>query len=217
MSLDSPSRVPHPSGAAGQPAAAPPEPLHLRFSLRHAFWLVTLLGILLAGMVTAGGITSLVLLLMATVVALHVTGTVVGNRLQTHADQCRAWRAAQGTQADPPPDRSALATSTAPAACPELPLPGPLAERESARAWKWLPLAALAGAVVGGCGGAVLLEMTIGPRTSVLGTMVGSVSLAVLGGWSTFLIGSLWGIVRHGWSRAAAGQKQDEASRRAHR
>src|SRR4029077_18190019 len=52
---------------------------------------------------------------------------------------------------------------------------------------RWLPLLVAAGAVVGGCIGAVLLELTIGSRTSSVGIAVGALSTAVLGAWCAFI------------------------------
>ena len=62
----------------------------------------------------------------------------------------------------------------------------------------------MAGIVSGGFVGAMLLAATIGHRTSAAGILVGSASLAVVGGWLAFLCGSFYGIFRHGLRDALA-------------
>jgi hypothetical protein len=75
-----------------------------------------------------------------------------------------------------------------------------------------LPRLILAGVLFGGVGGAILLVILIGPRTSLAGILVGAISLAVLGGWFSFLGGSFYGIFRHGLREALADQRRDEAA-----
>ena len=182
----------------------PPELPLLRFSLRQLFWFVTVLGILLAGIVASSpGITPLVLLLAALVVALHVGGTALGSRLRAHADQQRAWQMAHERPlgAGPAAHLSSTELSTT------LPL---YSRRSSLRGLPWL---VVAGALVGICGGAVLLSATIGHRTSGVGIAVGAISLGIVGAWFAFLGGSFWGIVHHGWREAVSEQKKDESRR----
>jgi hypothetical protein len=58
--------------------------------------------------------------------------------------------------------------------------------------------------MVGGVAGAIILIWIIGHRASFSGILLGSVSLAVLGGWFSSLGGSFYGIFRHGLRDALA-------------
>jgi hypothetical protein len=72
----------------------------------------------------------------------------------------------------------------------------------------------VAGTLLGGVGGAVVLAFALGPRTPLAGVLVGGFSLAVLGGWFAFLGGSFFGIFRHGIRDALAEQQKDEVQHR---
>src|SRR5690349_6720566 len=65
-----------------------------RFRLKHMFWCVTGVCLLLATLVIAnrsGNMTPLAILLAVLVVILHVAGTAIGLRMKQHADRRRAW------------------------------------------------------------------------------------------------------------------------------
>jgi hypothetical protein len=169
---------------------------------------VAVLCVLLAGVAASrDGLTATVLLLAALVVALHVSGTVLGSRLRAHADQQRAWDAAHNVAAvdDSAPSAAWTAQSAA----------SPLYGRRSSL--RWLRRIVAGGALLGAMGGAVLLTMTIGHRTGAIGIAVGAISLGVVGGWFAFLASSFWTILHRGWREAAAHEQQDKARRSAGR
>jgi hypothetical protein len=74
-----------------------------------------------------------------------------------------------------------------------------------------LPALILLGGVFGGIAGGSFLVAVIGDRTSAAGIVVGSISLAVLGGWFMFLTSSFYLIFRHGLREAIAEQEKDES------
>jgi hypothetical protein len=85
--------------------------------------------------------------------------------------------------------------------------------RRGSTALPWLPRLIVGGSLLGGVIGAIVLAATIGHRTSAAGIIVGSASLAVVGGWVAFLSGSFYGIFRHGLRDALAEQRKDESPR----
>ena len=89
--------------------------------------------------------------------------------------------------------------------------------RRGSTALPWLPRLITAGGLAGGVAGAILLSATVGHRTSAAGIVVGSVSLAVVGGWFAFLFGNFYGIFRHGLRDAVAEQRKDESLRQVRR
>jgi hypothetical protein len=165
-----------------------------RFGLRHLFWFVTGVSVLLAATASfpEGSYGSLALLLAIAVVALHLMSTAVGSHLRAEADK--------HTAVFLPTDVSAALASKA-AEASHSPL------RTHGLAVRWLPLLVAAGAVVGGCIGAVLLELTIGSRTTSLGVAVGALSTAVLGAWCAFIGSNFSAILRRGWRDAVADPK----------
>ena len=182
--------------------ANPESPL-FHFGLRQLFWFIAVLSVLLAGIVSTGGVSAAVLLLAALVVAGHLFATALGSRLRTDADKSLDWQ----------PDRTLRDTRGSFRLGDRN--PAGLARRSPWHCRRstdlpWLPGMILAGALLGGTAGAVLLTLTIGHRTSAAGLVVGSLSAAVLGGWFTFLGGSFYGIVRHGLRDALAEQQKDE-------
>jgi hypothetical protein len=188
-------------GLTTQPPAAVdfPEPARpvLRFGLRHVFWFVTAVSVLLATFASFpdGSYGSIALMMAIFVVVLHLLSTAVGSHLRAEADkQTAVFRPLDCSGLDP---RCSMQT------------PSPL--HTHGLALRWLPLLIVAGAVLGGCVGAVLLEATIGGRTTAVGVAIGALSAAVLGGWFAFLGGSFTAILRQGWREAVAQQKIDEA------
>jgi hypothetical protein len=172
-----------------------------RFGLRQLLAFVALLSTLLGAMVAAGGPLALLLLVAALVIGLHVTSTALGTKLRSRADR--------GQANDQHPRSQAPAE-----AWPPLNVP-PRSPWHSARSTPlgWLPKLIIAGIALGGMGGAIFLMLLVGHRLSAAGLAVGSMSLAVLGGWFAFLAGSFCGIMRHGWREAVSEQMKDERKR----
>lgn len=190
---------------------SPPTLPVLRFGLRQLFWTVTALSLLLAAIATSPNRTATMLLLLAgVIVATHVTATAIGSRLRRHAQEARDWELYYGLDG-----RSAVEKqehSRDPGAAQSRPR-SPWHFRGST-ALRWLPKLVIAGAVVGGVAGAALfLTDALGRSPSPAGIIVGAISLAVLGGWLAFLMGSFYAIVRHGVLDAMAQQDRDHSSR----
>jgi hypothetical protein len=169
-----------------------PQKPSLRFSLRSLFLLVTAAGVLLAICSNAdgGGYAPIALLLAISVIVLHLLSTVVGNHLRSEADREIGVFRVLG-------DLAAAETASLPAADVT---PSPLCTH--GLGIRWLPMLVIAGAVIGGCLGAFLLEAIVGGQTTAVGIAVGALSTAVLGAWFAFLAGNFWSIVRQGWRDA---------------
>ena len=201
--LGSPSGGNQPADAVGRADL----PL-FRFDLRQLFWFIAVLSVLLAGIVLSDGLTAVALLLAALVVAAHLFSAALGSRLRRHSDQQRAWRSEKiSPTADPEPEkRDGPASVVAIQASPRSPWHG-----RGSTSLPWLRRLVLAGIILGGAGGGLLLGATIGHRTSAAGICVGAVSLAVLTGWFSFLGGSFYGIFRHGLRDAMAEPRNDRS------
>jgi hypothetical protein len=177
-----------------------PVPPIFRFSLRHLFWFVSAASILLAILASlpAGSYGFIALPLAISVIILHLLSTAVGNRLRAEADrQTGVFRPIDGKGLAPAETTQAalcVAASRSPLHARGLSI-------------RWLPLLIVCGALLGGCIGAVLLELAIGSRTTPVGVAVGALSSAVLGGWLAFLGGSFFAIIRQGWLDAVAEPK----------
>lgn len=201
------AKLPGPSVANSPPTELP----LLRFRLRHLFWIVAGVCVLMAGLVASSGITSLALLLAVIVAVAHVTATALGSRLRDHADHRRSWESSHAPHGAGRPFNS-LSSAARPAAANSIKsAQPPLYSRRSSL--RRLPLLVAAGALLGLLVGAAVLAGTIGHRTSAAGIAVGAVSLGIVGGWFALLGGCFWSILRQGWREAVAHQKQDEARR----
>jgi len=181
-----------------------------RFRLKHMFWCVTGVCLLLATLVIAsrtGSMTPLAILLAVGVVILHISGTAIGLRMKQHADRCRAWEEAARFEAE----RDALpqfsAGAEAMTSLRERPR-SPLHVHD--RPLRRLRLCVAAGAVVGGCMGVTALSLLIGDRTTFAGLVVGAVSTAVVGAWFAFVVANSWTIFRQGWRDAVNAAAPDE-------
>ena len=184
-----------------RPARRAPELPLFRFGLRQLFWFVTAVSVLLAAAVAVSpGVAPVLLWIAALIVAAHVTGTALGSRLRAHADQVRHWEGMHPSSRSNAPDAAERSCDLAAAT---LPPPSPWHLHKST-ALGWVPTLVAAGAVVGGCGGAALLALTVGHRTSAAGIAVGALSLAVIGGWLAFVGSSFVAIFRHGVRDAMA-------------
>jgi hypothetical protein len=170
----------------------------LRFSLRNLFSFITAAGVLLAicSSCEGGGYAPIAVLLAVSVVLLHLISTVVGNNLRSEADKQTGVFRSFGDTASEQIIRAPLARDIT---------PSPLHTR--GRTMRWLPMVVLAGAAVGGCLGAILLEAIVGGRTTAVGVAVGALSTAVLGAWFAFLGGNFWSILHKGWRDAVAEHK----------
>jgi hypothetical protein len=154
------------------------------------------------------GPAPLFLLTVVLIIAAHVAATAIGSRLRRHANEARAWEALHGAASKAAPDAAERSCDLAAAT---LPPPSPWFRRGST-SLQWLPKLVVAGAVLGGCGGAALFAAdTIGHRASLAGIVVGAISLAVLGAWFAFLGGSFYAIFRHGLREALAHQRGDQS------
>lgn len=191
------------------PGIGSPEPQLpvLRFRLRHLFWCTTGIAVLLAALILcsrADGGLPLGLLLAVIAVLLHLGGTAIGTQLRSHANERRAWEAARqrsGVADDHPPMATAATVSMPPGR--RSPLHG------HQKPLRRLPLFILAGAIIGGCLGVILLTITIGSRTTPAGIAVGATSTAVLGAWIAFVAASSWTIMRQGWRDAVSDEPRE--------
>jgi hypothetical protein len=193
---------------ANTAAVGPIEAPLFRFRLRQVFWVTTVVSILLACIVSADGITASVILLASLVVVAHLFSTSLSSRLRDRSDEQNGWRSAKTplvyTEADGrhlPADLHAIRTT---ARSPwhgrgSTPLP-------------WLRRLVASGAIGGGAAGALILILVIGHRASFAGILLGSVSLAVVGGWFSFLGASFYGIFRHGLRDALANDRGNQSA-----
>jgi hypothetical protein len=167
-----------------------------RFGLKQLLAFVAALSTLLAAIVIVDGISAAVLLLVTLVVAAHVLSTALGSRLRAHANRSQHKRVAMVQSRDarhlPPP---------------------PYWHSHGRPVLRWRSLLMVAGIAIGGLGGGAFLASAIGNRTSAAGILVGSISLAVIGGWVTFLATSFYAIFRRGWREAVQG---DDSLRKSH-
>jgi hypothetical protein len=192
-----------PPKTADSHAAASDELPLFRFGLKQLLAFVAALSALLTALVIADGLTATVLLLAALVVAAHVFSTALGSRLRAHANQLQRKRGATVL----PPD-----TGHRPQGGHLTPLPYWHSHGRPVLRWRSLLMAA--GIAVGGFGGGTFMASASGNHTSAAGILVGSMSLAVVGGWFTFLATSFYATFRRGWREAVEG---DESLRRQHR
>jgi hypothetical protein len=190
-------------------SSAPAELPLFCFGLRQLFMFVAGLSILLAGMVIVDGRTATVLLIGTLVVAAHVAATALGARLRLYADR-RREKSDQGDVDDllAAVSRRSRMTSVATGAL------HPAARSpwytSGSTPLSWMPRFVVAGVLVGGVIGIVVLITVAGPRASHAGLLVGCLSMAVLGGWFAFLSGSFVAILRHGLRDAIAQHRKDE-------
>jgi hypothetical protein len=200
------------SGLGDTRLSEPPRPTDLplfRFRLRQLFWFIAIVSTVLAAISSANGITALALLLATLVVTAHLFSTTLGHQLRWHADLAQRWNEQPGV---PHPTCAHWTAQAGDATALPVPRRSPW-HRRGSTSLPWLRRVVLAGILLGGVGGACVLAATIGHRTSPAGILVGSISLAVLGGWFAFLSGSFYGIFRHGLHEALTEQQNDETRR----
>jgi hypothetical protein len=167
-----------------------------RFGLRQLLAFVTITCLLMTAMVLSGGLIALALVLATLVVVFHVFSTALGTQLRSHADHLRIHNSSQQGA-----DQRAQSAGPRINATPQP--RSPWHERRSTPL-PWLPRLVAAAALLSGVLGAILLNVTIGHRTSLAGIAVGSSSLAVVGGWFAFVGYSFYGVFRHGLRDAMA-------------
>ena len=181
-----------------------------RFGLKQLLWTTALASIFLACIVSADGITATVILLASLVIVAHLFGTSLGSRLRARSDERYSWRGeTSAPNIEEVPEECGLAELTIVRSASRSPWHG-----RGSTPLPWLRRLIVTGAVAGGVGGAILLSLTIGHRTSFSGVLLGSLSLGVLGGWFSFLGGSFYGIFRHGLRDALADQRGDQSGGR---
>jgi hypothetical protein len=180
-----------------------------RFDLRQLLWFVAALSGLMAALVSLPGLIAAALLLAVLVVSAHVLSTAIGTRLRAQTDEAQRREDCGNLGEKLAGMRGDFELR---AATPQNLKRSPW-HRRGSTALPWLPRLIIAGGLAGGVAGAFLLAATIGHRTSAAGIVVGSISLAVVGGWFAFLVGSFYGIFRHGLRDALAEQQKDESPR----
>jgi hypothetical protein len=171
-----------------------------RFGLRDLLVYTAFLCLVLVGMLLTKGIAAAVVLMAALVVAAHVIGTALGSRLRESSGRFRfdepsvaefdeeSWRIADH-----------MTFHAARRSC---------WHGRGRAGRRRISTMILAGAVFGGLAGGGLIWFTVGDRTSLAGVLVGSISLAVLGGWFAFLAANFYMIFRHGLREAAESDRE---------
>jgi hypothetical protein len=177
-----------------------PEPQLFRFRLRQLLAVVTLICLLLAAVVSSSGLAAAVLLLATLVVVFHIFSTVLATQLREHADQSIARHAmrneagASSSEFDRPVEIQLSRSPWHDRASTPLP---------------WLPRFVLGVSFCGGILGAFVLALTNDRHASPAGIVVGSISIAVVAGWFSFLGYSFYGVFRHGLKQAMAEERRD--------
>jgi len=179
------------------------------FGLRQLLWFIAGVSTLLAGIVSANGVSAIAFLMAALVLMAHLFSTALGSRLRSDADKSLVWDIDRSLR-----DNSSSAHGRGSADVSTRPSPW---HGRGSTALPWLRPLIFGGVLIGGMAGAVFLSLTIGYRSSAAGIIVAAVSAAVLGGWLMFLGGSFYGIFRHGLRDALAETQKDEARQRAPR
>src|SRR3954451_3274408 len=180
-----------------------------RFRLRQLLAFVAATCALLAALVSASGVIALALTIVAAVVAMHVFATSLGNTLQSRINSERR------SPASPPGFDPAIPCVTRQGDTFATALSEPLSPWHGSGPTylPWLSRIVLAGMLVSGIAGCVVLFGVFGDRISIAGTLIGAISFAVLGGWFWFLCGNFYGVFRHGFREALADQQKDRSSR----
>jgi hypothetical protein len=174
-----------------------------RFGLRQLLSFVGAVSVLFAALVSAGGLAALVLLLFVLVVVMHVFATTLGGHLRAKSDREHQFEAADSLPiesiASKAERRERLAAVRS----------GPRSpwHNRGTTILPWLRKLVISAIACGAVVGTAYLAVKIGYRTSPAGVVVGGISVAVLFGWFAFLFGSFYGVFRHGFRDAVAGEK----------
>jgi hypothetical protein len=192
-----PSRAP----AAFERPQISDDPQLFRFRLRQILLFVAFVSLLLAAIVSTSGLTAAVLILATLVIVFHVLSTSLATQLRSHTDRSIAQRAAAPNQ-----DKVQInSVERAPHANP----PRSPWHGRGSTPLPWLTRLIAAAMAIGGIAGAALLTLVIGRETSAAGIIVGSLSLAVVAGWITFVGYSFVNVFRHGLRAASADERRD--------
>jgi hypothetical protein len=160
--------------------------------------------------VLSQGIAAVAILLAALIVAAHLFSTALASRLRSRADYEQEIARFESPESAEAAESVTHANGTVIPRCSRSPW-----HLRGSTALPWLRRLIVAGVAVGGLIGTAVLAATIGDRSTAAGIVVGGVSSAVLGGWTAFLGGSFYGILRHGLHDAITEQRKDELRGRA--
>jgi hypothetical protein len=196
---------------AAPPAAPSVHPLTnqddlplFRFGLRQLLYFVAAVSAILAVLALSTGLLAAVLLLGVIVVIMHVFATALGSRLRERADRTNVFESSDELPihaiASASERRERLAAMKFDPRSPW--------HSRGTTALPWLRRLVIVAIACGGVCGAVYLAVTIGYRTSPAGVIIGGISVAVLFGWVAFLVGSFYGVFRHGFREAVAEQQK---------
>lgn len=158
---------------------------------------VALLSVLCTLLVRTEGPIPLIIIVATLLIAAHVFGTLVGNRLRDTSADVRRWREAHPKLDNDAPRAEAELSDASKAV---LPPTTPLANH--GRVSNWLVWFIVGGALLSMILGGTLLWLTIGERIGWAGWIVGTISCGVLGTWTAFLASSFSTIARHAWRHA---------------
>ena len=199
--------IPHPTAGSSVTASRTPadDPPLFHFGLRQLFLFVAVISGLFTALALTQGLTALVILLMAIIVAMHVFATSLGSHLRARADRHQVFEAADRL----PIESIASVAERSERLAFVLSSPRSPWHARGATVLPWLRRTVIAAIACGGVIGAAYLAVTIGYRTSPAGVIVGGLSVAVLFGWFAFLFGNFYGVFRHGFRDAVAEQQND--------
>ncbi len=166
--------LPH---AADPHAVRPPQ-----FGLRTLLLGVTLLSVAFAVSVAVGAAQSMMLLLLASLIGLHIVGNALGTRLRDRRE-CEDRALKSGDAGRP---EFGVAPTIAPARR--------LQENTAIRR-PWLVAGAVCATISGTVGGLAIAAL-VGEKLTIPGLALGIASSAVLGGFFGFMACSLWSVAR---------------------
>lgn len=189
---------------AAPPVASQGELPLFRFGLRQLLYFVAAVSAVLAVLALSSGLPAAVMLLGILVVIMHVFATALGSRLRERADRANAFESSHEL---PIHSIASAAERQARLAAMKFDPRSPWHARGTT-VLPWLRRLVIVAIACGGVAGAVYLAATIGYRTSPAGVIVGGLSVAVLFGWIAFLVGSFYGVFRHGFREAVAEQQK---------
>jgi len=175
-----------------------------RFGLRQLLWFVAALSVLFAALASASALAGCVVLLGVLVVVMHVFATTLGGRLRARADRLHHFEAE-----DLPVDSIATATERRERLAAVQSGPRSPWHDRGTTILPWLRKLVVLAIACGAVAGTASLAVTIGYRASPAGVIVGGISVAVLFGWCAFLLGSFYGVFRHGFRDAVLDEKAD--------
>ena len=177
----------------------------LRFGLRQLLLFMAAVSAVFAALALSHGLTALVILLGVVVVTAHVFATALGSRLRARADRHQMFESIERL----PLHEIASAAERSQRMASVRSGPRSPWQTRGTTVLPWLSRLVITAIACGGVVGAVYLAVTIGYRTSPAGVIVGGGSVAVLFGWCAFLVGSFYGVFRHGFRESVAAHRKD--------